>query len=51
MTRYGPHKLRKTQTLRMLVNVLDEHYRVRPAPDGMVEYNGNKRREAWEVRL
>jgi hypothetical protein len=51
MTQYGPHKLRKVQTLRMLMNVLTEHYLVRSVPDGMVEYNGKKRREAWEVRL
>jgi hypothetical protein len=51
MTQYGPHKLRKAQTLRMLMNVLGEHYRVRPVPDGMVEYDGKKRREAWEIRL
>jgi hypothetical protein len=37
--------------LRVLMNVLGEHYRVRPVPDDMVEYNGKKRREAWEVRL
>lgn len=45
------HKLRKVQTLRMLMNVLGEHYLVRSVPVGMVEYNGKKRREAWEVRL
>jgi hypothetical protein len=51
MTQYGPRKLRKAQTLRMLMNVLGEHYLVRPVPDGIVEYNGKKCREAWEVRL
>ena len=51
MAQFGPAKLRKAQTLRMLMNVLSEHYLVRPVPDGMVEYNGKKRREAWEVRL
>jgi hypothetical protein len=35
----------------MPMNVLAEHYLVRPVPDGMVESNGKKRREAWEVRL
>jgi hypothetical protein len=51
MTQYGPRKLRKAQTLRMLMNVLGEHYRVRQVPEGMVDYNGKKCREAWEVRL
>ncbi|MGZ5233229.1 MAG: hypothetical protein ACXWC3_24685, partial [Burkholderiales bacterium] len=51
MAQFGPAKLRKAQTLRMLMNVLTEHYLVRPVPDGKVEYNGKKRREAWEVRL
>lgn len=51
MAQFGPAKLRKAQTLRMLMNVLAEHYMVRLVPDGMVEYKGKKRREAWEVRL
>jgi len=51
MAQSGPGKLRKAQMLRMLMNVPGEHYLVRPVPDGMVEYNGKKRREAWEVRL
>jgi hypothetical protein len=51
MAQFGPAKLRKAKTLRMLMNVLSEHYLVRPVPEGMVEYNGKKRREAWEVRL
>jgi hypothetical protein len=51
MAQFGPAKLRKAQTLRMLMEVLAEHYLVRRVPDGMVEYAGKPRREAWEVRL
>jgi hypothetical protein len=48
---YGPAKLRKAQTLRTLMDVLIEHYLARRVPDGMIEYAGKQRREAWEVRL
>jgi Protein of unknown function (DUF3987) len=51
MAQYGPAKLRKAQALRSLMAVLEEHYLVRRVPDGMVEYAGKPRREAWEVRL
>jgi hypothetical protein len=51
LAQFGPNKLRKTQTLRSLMEVLADHYLVRRAPDGMVEYNGKVRRDAWEVRL
>jgi hypothetical protein len=51
MAQFGPGKLRKAQTLRTLMNVLGDHYMVRPVPENTVEYEGKKRREAWEVRL
>lgn len=51
LAQYGPAKLRKAKTLRTLMDVLAEHYLVRRVPDGMVEYAGKARREAWEVRL
>ena len=51
MAQYGPAKLRKAKTLRMLMDVLAEHYLVRRVPVNMVEYNGKARSEAWEVRL
>lgn len=51
LAQYGPAKLRKAQTLRSLMEVLAEHYLVRSVPDGLVEYAGKSRREAWEVRL
>jgi hypothetical protein len=51
LAQLGPNKLRKTQTLRSLMEMLADHYLVRRAPDGMVEYNGKVRRDAWEVRL
>jgi Protein of unknown function (DUF3987) len=51
MAQYGPAKLRKAKTLRMLMDVLAEHYLVRRVPVNTVEYNGKARSEAWEVRL
>jgi hypothetical protein len=51
MAQFGPGKLRKAQTLRMLMDVLAGHYLVRRVPDYMVEYGGYKRREGWELRL
>jgi hypothetical protein len=51
MAQFGPAKLRKAQTLRFLMDVLADHYLVRRVPEGMVEYAGKTRREAWEVRL
>ncbi|MFC5460180.1 YfjI family protein [Massilia niabensis] len=51
LAQYGPAKLRKTQMLRSLMGVLADHYMVRRVSDGMIEYNGKTRREAWEVRL
>ena len=51
MTQCGPRKLRKAKTLRMLMDVLSEHYCARRVPVNTVEYNGKVRGEAWEVRL
>jgi hypothetical protein len=51
LAQFGPAKLRKVQTLRALMEVLADHYLVRRVPDGVVEYKGKTRREAWEVRL
>ena len=51
LTQFAPNKLRKAETLRNLMAVLTDHYLVRKMPEGMVEFNGKSRREAWEVRL
>lgn len=47
----GPGKLRKAESMRSVMDVLTDHYMVRKAPDGSVEYDGKARREGWEVRL
>lgn len=51
LVRYGPTKLRKADTMRHTMDVLAEHYLVRPVPDGTVVFEGKRRQEAWEVRL
>ena len=51
LVRYGPAKLRKAESVRSVLDVLADHYMVRKVPDGMVEFEGKARREAWEVRL
>ena len=51
LVRFGPAKLRKAEAMRSAMDVLADHYLARKAPDGMVEFEGKARREAWEVRL
>lgn len=51
LAQFGPAKLRKAQTLRYLMDMLADHYLVRRVPEGLVEYAGKPRHEAWEVRL
>ena len=47
----GPGTLRKAECMRSVMGVLADHYMVRKAPDGSVEYDRKARREGWEVRL
>ena len=51
MTQFAPNRLRKAEALRSLMDLLADHYMVRPVQVGMVEFDGKVRREAWEVRL
>ncbi|MCV2422730.1 DUF3987 domain-containing protein [Paucibacter sp. DJ4R-1] len=51
LVQFGPAKLRKAETMRRAMDVLADHYMVRKVPDGIVEFEGKARREAWEVRL
>ena len=51
LVQFGPAKLRKAESVRSVMDVLTDHYMVRKVPDGMVEFDGKARREAWEVRL
>jgi hypothetical protein len=51
LVQFGPAKLRKAETMRSVMDVLTDHYMVRKVPDGIVEFEGKARREAWEVRL
>jgi hypothetical protein len=51
LVQFGPAKLRKAESVRSVMDVLADHYMVRKVPDGMVEFDGKARREAWEVRL
>jgi hypothetical protein len=51
LVQFGPAKLRKAETMRSVMDVLADHYMVRKVPDGIVEFEGKARREAWEVRL
>jgi hypothetical protein len=51
LVQFGPAKLRKAESVRSVMDVLADHYMVRKVPDGMVEFGGKARREAWEVRL
>ncbi|WP_448172283.1 YfjI family protein [Rhizobacter fulvus] len=51
LVQYGPKKLRKADTMRSTIDVLRDHYMVRKVPEGLVEFDGRARKEAWEVRL
>jgi hypothetical protein len=49
LTQKGPSRLRAAKSMRELMNVLADHYYVRPI-EGGYEYEGRMRKEAWEVR-
>ena len=51
LVQFGPAKLRKAEAVRNIMDVLADHYMARKVPDGMIEFGGKARHEAWEVRV